>query len=145
MRCEPARRISCLRSQGAVLGDSLLSELEQTSSPNSVVWCAGVSTGPLSVSRRISYRSTSQPRLAAVRAASGPARPPPMTRIFFGLDIGLNIAGPIRVEDVWMAIFIKKIKDRFVSHCELQNALGCRDWNYPEEFDRIAVENQLLP
>ena len=33
---EPARRISCFSSHGAVLGDSLLSELEQTSSPNSV-------------------------------------------------------------------------------------------------------------
>ncbi len=35
---EPARRISCFSSHGAVLGDSLFSELEQTSSPNSMVW-----------------------------------------------------------------------------------------------------------
>src|ERR1035441_2516329 len=42
-RADPARRISCFSSQGAVLGDSLLSELEQTSSPNSTVWWAGVS------------------------------------------------------------------------------------------------------
>src|ERR1700733_2517839 len=32
----------------------------------------------------ISYRSTSQPRRAAVRAASGPASPPPITRILIG-------------------------------------------------------------
>ena len=51
---EPPRRISCLSSQGAVLGDSLLSELEQTSSPNSVVWCAGVSRGWPSMMARIS-------------------------------------------------------------------------------------------
>jgi hypothetical protein len=51
---EPARRISCLSSQGAVLGDSLLSELEQTSSPNSVVWWAGVRRGLPSTMARIS-------------------------------------------------------------------------------------------
>ena len=51
---EPARRISCFSSQGAVLGDSLLSELEQTSSPNSAVWWAGVSRGLPSTNARIS-------------------------------------------------------------------------------------------
>ena len=51
---EPARRISCLSSQGAVLGDSLLRELEQTSSPKSVVWWAGVRRGLPSTMARIS-------------------------------------------------------------------------------------------
>jgi len=37
-RMEPARRISCLRSQGAVFSDSDLRELEQTSSAKSEVW-----------------------------------------------------------------------------------------------------------
>ena len=51
---DPPRRISCFSSQGAVLGDSLLSEFEQTSSPKSVVWCAGVSRGLPSTTARIS-------------------------------------------------------------------------------------------
>ena len=51
---EPARRISCFSSHGAVLGDSLFSELEQTSSPKSVVWCAGVRRGFPSTNARIS-------------------------------------------------------------------------------------------
>jgi hypothetical protein len=42
---ERPRRISCFNSHGAVFGDSLFSELEHTSSPKSVVWCAGVSLG----------------------------------------------------------------------------------------------------
>ena len=47
-RAEPARRISCLSSHGAVFSLSL-SELEQTSSPKSAVWCAGVErTGRIS-------------------------------------------------------------------------------------------------
>ena len=41
-RAEPARRISCLSSQGAVFSLSDLSELEQTNSAKSAVWCAGV-------------------------------------------------------------------------------------------------------
>ncbi len=79
---EPARRISCFSNHGAVLTDSLFNEFEQTNSPNSVVWCAGVNSGLPSTIARISYRSTSQPRRAAVNAASGPASPPPITRIF---------------------------------------------------------------
>ncbi len=41
-RTEPARRISCFSSQGAVFSDSDLSELEQTSSAKSAVWWASV-------------------------------------------------------------------------------------------------------
>ena len=41
-RKEPARRISCLRSQGAEFSDSDLRELEQTSSAKSAVWWASV-------------------------------------------------------------------------------------------------------
>ena len=77
-RIEPARRISCLRSHGAVFSDSDLRELEQTSSAKSAVWWASVERVG-----RISYSSTWQPSAAACSAASGPARPPPMTLIFF--------------------------------------------------------------
>jgi len=46
---DPARRISSLRSQGAVFSLSDLSEFEQTSSAKSEVWCAGVErTGRIS-------------------------------------------------------------------------------------------------
>ena len=54
-------RISCFSSHGAVLGDSLLSELEQTSSPKSVVWCAGVRRG---------LPSTSAPHLVEIHFAA---------------------------------------------------------------------------
>ncbi len=73
---DPARRISCFSSQGAVFSLSDFNEFEHTSSPKSAVWCAGVCrTG------RISYNSTSAPCRAAIKAASGPASPPPITRI----------------------------------------------------------------
>jgi hypothetical protein len=51
---DPPRRISCFNSHGAVFGDSLFSEFEHTSSPNSVVWCAGVNRGLPSTMARIS-------------------------------------------------------------------------------------------
>jgi len=54
---------------------SLLSELEQTSSPKSAVSCASV------IRTALSYKSTSAPIRAATSAASGPAKPPPITRI----------------------------------------------------------------
>ena len=62
---EPARRISCFSSHGAVFSLSDFSEFEHTSSAKSAVWCASVDR-----CGRISYSSTSQP-------SAPPAAPPP--------------------------------------------------------------------
>src|SRR5262249_27202983 len=81
MSNDPARRISSLSNQGAVFSLSDFNELEQTSSANFPVWCAGVD-----FSGRISYSSTAMPRRAHCQAASQPARPAP---IIFGFIASL--------------------------------------------------------
>ncbi len=57
------------------------SEFEHTSSPKSAVWCAGVCRHrPHLVQQHLHARP------AAIKAASGPASPPPITRIRINLD-----------------------------------------------------------
>src|SRR5271165_1957563 len=78
---EPARRISSFSSHGAVFSVSDFSEFEHTNSANCAVWCAGVErTG------RISYNSTGTPRRAHCHAASDPASPAPIMRMFLGMS-----------------------------------------------------------
>ena len=66
---------SCFRSPWADVMPNALKLLEQTNWARWPSLCAGVFfTG------RISYKSTLKPRLASCKAASQPARPPPITR-----------------------------------------------------------------
>ncbi len=75
-----ARRISCLRSQGAEFSDSDLEGVgaDEFGEVGGLVGLGGAVRAHL-------VEVDLAAGLAAWRAASGPARPPPMTLIFFML------------------------------------------------------------
>ena len=73
---EPKRDISAFRRPTPLATSAERREFEQTSSPKSGLEWAGVYWAGF-----ISWRMTGTPKDAALRAASQPARPPPITVI----------------------------------------------------------------